>query len=116
MKIDFAKTAGGAALVLATMLSAPVAHAQDAVARVDAANARCEAARAARLAPLRARKIAVCKRSARPPTAGCETFYSTWGDNSNHANGSVVRGLFYDLPACVDARRISDRALHRQDS
>ncbi len=91
------------------------AFAQSAVERVGAANARCEAARQQKLEPLRARKIAQCKRSARQPAAGCETFYSTYGDNSNHANGSAVRGLFYDLPACVEARRDSNALLQKQN-
>lgn len=104
-----AKTAG---VVLSLWCAA--ACAQEAVERADAANARCEAARAAKLGPLRARQIAACKRSPHQPTAGCELYYSTWGDNSNHANGSVVRGRFYDLPECVAARRLSDRLSHAQ--
>jgi hypothetical protein len=91
------------------------ASAQTPAERVDAANARCEAARQKQLEPLRARKIAQCKRRATQPAAGCETFYSTYGDNSNHANGSVIHGLFYDLPACVEARRISDAVLQKQN-
>lgn len=81
------------------------AFAQDAN-KLAAANARCEAARQQKLQPIRARKIAECKRRAQQPTAGCETFYSTYGNNSNHENGSVVRGRFYGLPACVAARKL----------
>lgn len=101
-------------VMMLVLLYGSVAFAQEAVDRVDAANARCEAARQEKLAPIRARKIARCRRSAQQPTAGCETFYSTYGDNSNHANGSVVRGRFYDLPACVAARRTSDSLLRKQ--
>ena len=102
-------------LIALSLLCATQAFAQGAVERTDAANARCEAAREQKLAPLRAQKIAQCRRSARQPTAGCETFYSTYGNNSNHANGSVVRGRFYDLPACTAARRTSDALLHKQN-
>ena len=96
-------------LIGLTLAWSSLAFGQDAVDRADAANARCEAAREQKLAPLRAQKIAQCKRSGNPPTAGCETFYSTYGNNSNHANGSVVRGRFYDLPACVAARKAGRR-------
>lgn len=91
------------------------ASAQASADRVAAANARCETARQERLAPIRAQKIAACKRGRHPPTAGCETFYSTHGNNSNNANGSVVRGRFYDLPACVEARRTSDTLSQKQN-
>lgn len=101
-------------IVLLLLCSSGVS-AQEAVDATAAANARCEAAREKKLEPIRAKKIAACKRRAHPPAAGCETFYSTYGNNSSHANGSVVRGLFYDLPACVEARRTSDRLLHRQN-
>ncbi len=101
-------------LILA-LLGPLVARAEDAVARTAAANARCEAAREKMLKPIRAKKIAACKRQAHPPAAGCETFYSTYGNNSNKANGSVVQGLFYDLPACIEARRTSDRLMRSQD-
>ncbi len=102
-------------LVALSLLGASHAFAQEAIERTDAANAQCEAARERKLAPIRAQKIAQCKRSARQPTAGCETYYSTYGNNSNHANGSVVRGRFYDLPACVAARRASDGLLQKQN-
>ena len=102
-------------LLMLVLLISTQAGAQEAVDRTAAANARCEAARQEKLGPIRARKIAQCKRGQHPPTAGCETFYSTYGNNSNHANGSSVRGMFYDLPACVEARRTGRRLLQRQN-
>ncbi len=102
--------------IIAACLCAPVAgFAQDAVQSVDALNARCESARQQKLEPIREQKIAECKRSAQQPTAGCETYYSTYGNNSNHANGSVVRGQYYDLPECVQARRAARGQLQKQD-
>lgn len=100
-------------LITLTLACSSSVWAQNAVDSVDAANQRCEAAREQKLASLRAQKIAQCKRSGNAPTAGCETYYSTYGNNSNHANGSVIRGRFYDLPACVTARR-SGRQLNKQ--
>ncbi len=97
------------------LLLSTAAPAQQAVQTVDALNARCEAARQQKLAPIRERKIAECERSAQKPTAGCATFYSTYGDNSAHANGSVVRGRFYDLPECRRANRAAQRLLQKQN-
>lgn len=91
------------------------ASAQQAVDTVDALNARCEAARQKKLEPLREDKIRRCERSAAQPTAGCRTFYSTYGNNSNHRNGSVVRGRFYNLPECVRARATGKRLLREQN-
>lgn len=102
-------------LMVLALLCPLFAGAQDAVDRSASADARCEAARERKLEPIRAKKIAQCKRRARQPTAGCETFYSTYGNNSTHANGSVIRGQFYDLPACIEARRTGDRLLQRQN-
>ncbi len=99
-------------IALTLAWSAPLC-AQEPFNSFEAANQRCEAARQQRLAPIRAQKIAQCRRSASPPTAGCETFYSTYGNNSNHANGSVIRGRFYDLPACVKARKF-ERRMNKQ--
>lgn len=92
-------------LALSITLSAS-AFGQGSSEAFEAANARCEAARQKKLAPIRQRKIDRCNRSSNQPTAGCETFYSTYGNNSNHANGSVVRGRFYGLPECVAARGV----------
>ena len=97
------------------LLASGNALAQDTQATVDAANARCEAARLRKLEPIRQQKIAQCRRSQDQPTAGCETYYSTYGDNSNHVNGSVVRGQFYNLPECVQARELSHRAQMKQN-
>lgn len=82
---------------------AAAAAASETVEAYQAAKQRCEDARVQKLKPIREEKVAQCVRSGRDRQY-CETFYSTYGDNSNHANGSVVRGRFYDLPACREAR------------
>lgn len=102
-------------LLVVALFYCCVASAQQAVDTVDALNARCEAARTRKLEPIRANKIRGCERSAAQPAAGCKTFYSTYGNNSNHLNGSVVRGRFYGLPECVRAREASKRLLHKQN-
>jgi len=89
--------------------------AQSDVDRVDALNARCEAARQARLEPIRRQKIAQCEAGPDKPAAGCAVYYSTYGDNSNRANRSVVRGLFYDLPECRQARNATRSLNMRQN-
>jgi hypothetical protein len=102
-------------LCLGVSVWATTAVAQSGVERVDALNARCEAAREARLAPIREQKIAQCEAGRNQPEAGCRVFYSTYGNNSNHANGSVVRGQFYGLPECVAARKAARRLNNGQD-
>ncbi len=103
------------AAVACLFVVSTAALAQEAVQTVDSLDAQCEAARQKKLAPIREQKIAECERSGQPPTAGCATFYSTYGDNSAHANGSVVRGQFYDLPECVRAQRAARGLLQKQD-
>jgi hypothetical protein len=65
-------------------------------ARLDAA---CEAAREAKLAPLRAQYIEECvQKQQRPDRASCERFYADFGNRSGNRPP-----LFYDLPECVAA-------------
>ena len=96
-------------------LGGAAAGTHDTAERVAALDKKCEAARQARLAPIRARKIEQCIRGGERPGESCEIFYSTYGNNSNHANGSVVRGRFYDLPACVAAKKALDRTNNSQN-
>jgi len=65
-------------------------------ARLDAA---CEAARQAKLAPLRAQYVEECvQKQQRPDRASCERFYADFGNRSGNRPA-----LFYDLPECVAA-------------
>ena len=86
-------------------LLAGEASAQEAVDRVAALDKQCEAARQDKLKPIRAQKIEQCVANGNRSRDSCEIFYSTYGNNSNHANGSVIRGQFYNLPECVTARK-----------
>ena len=104
------------AMTALCLLVSAEAGAQGTVDQVAALDKKCEAARQAKLAPIRARKVDQCVRhGGRPHAASCETFYSTYGNNSNHANGSVVRGRFYDLPQCVAAKKALGRMNNSQN-
>ncbi|MDO9215977.1 MAG: hypothetical protein Q7U14_01820 [Lacisediminimonas sp.] len=68
---------------------------------------QCEQARSAALAPIREKLARECEQS-RPnspdPRKECETELSTYGNSRSGARGSVVRGMFYDLPECKQAQ------------
>jgi hypothetical protein len=66
----------------------------------------CEEARAAKLAPIRARLASECASSQRRfmSLKECEIETSTYGNNSTGARGAVAIGLYYDLPACQEAK------------
>lgn len=83
--------------------SAP-AFARPTMAEVHALDRRCEAARVAKLKPIRARKVRQCVAKGRS-RSHCVTFYSTYGNNSRMVRGGVIRGLYYNLPQCVAARK-----------
>jgi len=62
-------------------------------------DAACEAAREAKLAPLREKFVAECVRNGEQPDRQfCETFYADYGARSGNR-----APLFYDLPECVEA-------------
>lgn len=59
----------------------------------------CEAARAEQLAPLRQARVERCVTEQEFDTQEeCEAFYADFGERSGNR-----AGLFYDLPACVEA-------------
>lgn len=88
---------------LVLLASSGPAAARPTMAQVHALDRRCEAARAAKLKPIRARKVRQCVAGGRS-RSHCATFYSTYGNNSRMVHGGLVRGSFYDLPQCVAAR------------
>lgn len=62
-------------------------------------DAVCEAAREAKLAPLREKFVEECVRNKeRPDRRSCEVFYADYGAQSGNR-----APLFYDLPECVEA-------------
>ena len=68
---------------------------------------KCEEARRAALAPIRAKLARECEQ-ARPrspdPREECEIELSTYGNSRTGAKGNVIPGLFYDLPECKAAQ------------
>ena len=68
-------------------------------------NQRCEAAREAKIAPLRAAEIERCKSQQRSDPGFCERFNATFGDASRGPNGVHIPRMFHDLPECVEAEQ-----------
>ena len=67
---------------------------------------KCEAARAARLAPVRDRMAHQCEQENRylaNPSRDCALEMSTYGDTFSGARGAAIRGQYYDLPECLAA-------------
>lgn len=73
--------------------------------QVHALDQQCEAARTAKLEPIRARKVEQCAARGKRSRDECATFFSTYGNNSSRVRGGVVRGQFYDLPQCIAAKQ-----------
>lgn len=94
-----------AAAAIAALLAAPAAFAQSEaeLKRLDQLDRKCEAARAAKLAPIRAELIDKCVRINRRPREACESEFAHYGDTKGTAQGKAVAGMFYDLPECVAA-------------
>ena len=82
--------------------------------QVHALDRRCEAARTAKLEPIRARKVNRCVAKGERSREECATFFSTYGNNSSRVRGGVVRGQFYDLPQCVAAKKALAKMLAAQ--
>lgn len=94
-----------ASRALAVLLAAPVALAQSEAEfkRLDELDRKCEAARAAKLAPIRAELIDKCIRIDKRPREACENEFANYGETKGTAQGKAIAGLFYDLPECVAA-------------
>ncbi len=94
-----------AVLGLVLLIGSASAAESTTIEQVHALDQQCEAARVAKLEPIRARKVDRCVAKGNRSREECATFFSTYGDNSSRARGGVVRGSFYDLPQCVTARK-----------
>lgn len=64
---------------------------------------RCEAAREARIAPMRAAQIENCIEAGTGDRAWCENFWADYGAASRTPSGEFIPGMFYDLPECIEA-------------
>ncbi|MDB5852788.1 MAG: hypothetical protein JWR22_829 [Herminiimonas sp.] len=70
-------------------------------------DAKCEQARAARLAPVRRDLAKQCEQEPRRGTnkeEECRLETSTYGDTFRGPRGAAIEGMFYDLPECMAAR------------
>ena len=70
---------------------------------LDELDRRCEEAREAMIAPLRAAEIEKCIRTGTGDKAWCETFWADYGAPGRTASGDLIPGMFYDLPECNEA-------------
>jgi hypothetical protein len=72
---------------------------------VKALDAKCEAAREAKLKPMRDAEIAKCKASKRNDPEYCERYWRDLGAPTRLPNGNVKPRMFDDLPECVAASK-----------
>ena len=70
---------------------------------------RCEAARQAKIAPLREAEIKKCKAQPRNDPAFCERHNADFGEGGRNVNGTVRPRMFDDLPECVEALQERNR-------
>jgi hypothetical protein len=87
-------------LVFLGMSGVVLADAASDAAKLDA---QCEAAREAKIKPLRDAEIAKCKADARNDPAFCERYWRDYGNAVRRPNGTMGPRMFDDLPACVAA-------------
>jgi len=72
-------------------------------------DARCDAVREARIAPLKEAEIAKCKSDSRNDPRWCERFNATFGDAVRRVDGTMGPRMFDDLPECVEALQERNR-------
>jgi hypothetical protein len=88
-------------VALAALAASSVANADE--AEVQALQKQCEAAREAKLKPLRDAEIARCKSEPKSDASYCERYWSDYGDAKRLPNGTMQPRLFDDLHECIDA-------------
>jgi hypothetical protein len=98
-----------ASTMMALSLAAGPSHAQGAndETAIRALDAKCEEARAARLAPVRRDLAKQCEQEPRRGAnkeEECRLETSTYGDTFRGPRGAAIEGMFYDLPECLAAR------------
>ena len=75
----------------------------DQASGVTALEAKCEAAREAKIKPLREMEIEKCKANRHSDPSYCERYWSDYGNARRNPNGTMSARLFDDLPICVSA-------------
>jgi hypothetical protein len=76
-------------------------------------DARCDAAREEKIAPLREAEIAKCQADMRNDPAFCERFNADFGEGGRTVTGSIRPRMFDDLPECVEALQERNRRPRR---
>lgn len=90
-------------MVAASLLPALAAAQSDAeLKRVQELDRKCEAARAAKLAPKRQELVEQCVKEQKRSREDCVGEFGNWGDTRGTATGARG-GEFYDLPECKAA-------------
>jgi hypothetical protein len=95
-----------AVLLLATGLLCSTAGADDyyqQMERLKALDQRCEQARQAKLAPIRAGLVKECLKDRRKSQQDCEGEAMGYGESTTGPNNNVIQGMYYDLPECQQA-------------
>jgi hypothetical protein len=73
--------------------------------RCSGAEAQCEAEREAKIKPLREMEIAGCKADPHNDAAFCERFWKDYGNAVRSSNGTMVPGMFGELPVALRPSR-----------
>lgn len=87
-------------LIAAAAVAADGRMTKDEVTRLEAA---CEAAREARLKPLREAEIRKCQADPRNDPAWCGRYWADYGNARPRPNGTMSPRMFDDLPQCMQA-------------
>ncbi|HEU0203376.1 MAG TPA: hypothetical protein VFR86_23455 [Burkholderiaceae bacterium] len=91
-------------VVFLTALSGSAfAQSEDELRRYEELDHICEAARAQKLAPIRAELIESCVKDEQRPREACEREFGHYGNTRGKVGGGAIAGQFYDLPECVAA-------------
>ena len=88
--------------VLCVFAFTPVAVCLASETSIDTLRQRCEAAREAKIAPLRAAAIDDCVNKEKKDRAYCERFYADYGNGGRTAGGATRQRMFNDLPECLE--------------
>ena len=75
------------------------------MARLKAADARCEEARTIKLAPIREQLVHECVKEGHRSLSVCQNEMRFYGESYRGPRGAFIKGMFYDLPECVAAER-----------
>ena len=85
------------------MVSQVILAAEVTEEQVETMEQKCEAAREAKLKPLRDSEIARCKSERGSDPDYCERYFRNYGDSMRSANGTMTPRMFHDLPECLAA-------------